>query len=141
MTGLPFSPNGFISEEYIENNETLNIGISPYKNAKRVILYDTNGNPVGVLGTAPVAGQLVIAVTGTRIQLPSAALSNGVILSANSANTAALTIGSSTVTNTVNGSGNGVILGAGASISTAVDNTNRIYCNGTSGDILSWLGS
>lgn len=94
-----------------------------------------------LLSTTPVTGQAVIAVTGTRIQLASNALNNGVIVFAKSTNSAAMTVGGSGVTNTVDGTGNGVILTAGSATSFAVSNTNALYVNGTNGDILSFSGS
>ena len=91
--------------------------------------------------TAPITGQATIAVTGTAVQLPSNRLTNGFIIPAKSTNSANITIGGSSVTNTVDGTGNGYILAAGASMSMAQHNTNLVYINGTSGDIVSFLGS
>ncbi|MHC5536676.1 hypothetical protein ACYOEI_00195 [Singulisphaera rosea] len=93
------------------------------------------GNPV--LAT----GQAIIAVTGTAVQLPSHALINGVIVTAHGTNAASITIGGSSVTNTLTGSGNGVELAAGASVSAAVSNTNQLWVNGTAGDWISFIGS
>ncbi len=132
---LPFTDE---NTERSVNSEHLQVGTI---GMKQVILLDSNGNPVGTLATAAVVGQTKIAVTGTAVQLPSGALSNGVILSAKTGNTASMTIGGVSVTNTIDGTGNGAILPAGASLSAAIDNTNRLYVNGTSGDILSWIGS
>ena len=95
----------------------------------------------GGLATVPLCGQAKIAVTGTRVQLGSNVLTNGVIVSAKSGNAAVVTIGGSAVTNTVDGTGNGYILAAGASVSFAVSNTNALYLNGTAGDIISFAGS
>lgn len=89
----------------------------------------------------PLNGQKVIAVTGTAVQLASNALSNGVIVTAKSTNTAAIVVGASTVTNVTDGTGAGYILEAGASVSWAMDNTNRLWINGTAGDIVSYAGS
>lgn len=101
-----------------------------------------SGTVSTTLSTAAVVGQAKIASTGTAVQLSAGALNNGVIISAASGNNAAgVTIGGSGVTNTVNGTGNGYILAPGASVSFAVDNVNRLYINGTTGDIVSWAGS
>lgn len=105
------------------------------------ILLQITGN---ALVSAPLTGQAKIATTGTAIQLDSSSqpLTNGVIISAVSGNNAAgVTIGGATVTNTVNGTGNGYILAPGASVSFAIANTNELYINGTIGDIVSWAGS
>lgn len=88
------------------------------------------------------AGQIVIAVTGTAIALPTLVGYNGIVLTAKAANNAAgMTIGSSTVTNTVNGTGNGYILAPGASVGVATSQFNQLYVNGTVGDIVSYLGT
>ncbi len=108
-----------------------------------------DGLPVTITGeldpklitTPPITGQAIIASTGTAVQLSSGILTNGVIITAFSENSAPITIGGATVTNTANGSGNGYILEAGASVSMAVDNTNRVYINGTAGDFISYCGS
>ena len=101
------------------------------------------GVPVSAnkLDTAPRVGQAKIVVTGTAVQLGTNTLLNGVIITAASANVATITIGTSAVTNTVDGTGNGYILAAGASISFAVNNTNVLYINGTAEDIISFSGS
>lgn len=90
---------------------------------------------------APKNGQAKIASTGTAVQLGSNTLTNGVIITALSTNTASITVGGSSVTNTTNGTGNGYILEAGASASWAVSNTNQLWINGTAGDIVSFAGS
>lgn len=91
--------------------------------------------------STPLTGQAKIASTGVAVRLGANVLNNGVIITAKSTNTAAITVGSSAVTNTVDGTGNGVILEAGSSTSFAVNNTNALYINGTSGDIVSFAGS
>lgn len=106
---------------------------------------DTSGNlkvnTAGSLVSAPINGQAKIASTGVAVQLPSNALTNGIIITAKSANAAPITVGGSGVTNTVDGTGNGYILEAGSSSSWAVNNTSAIYINGTIGDIVSFAGS
>lgn len=68
-------------------------------------------------------------------------MANGVIISALAANSGPVTLGGSDVTSDIDGSGNGYILEAGASVSFAGDNTSDIYINGTAGDIVSFAGS
>jgi hypothetical protein len=95
-----------------------------------------------VIPSAFKTGQAKISVTGTAVQLGSNTLTQGVLISALSANTASITIGtSSSVTNTVDGTGNGAILPAGSTKSIAATNTNLIWINGTAGDIISFIGS
>lgn len=97
------------------------------------------------LPSAFVTGQGKVATTGTSVQLSTTNLpiTLGVVLTAKSGNnTAGMTIGfGSTVTNTVDGTGNGYILAAGASVTLLVSNVNLIYINGTTGDEISYLGS
>ena len=95
----------------------------------------------GVLSPAPLNGQAKIASTGVAVQLPANPLLNGVIVTALSTNSATIEIGTSGVTNTVDGTGNGYILAAGASISWAVTDVSDLWINGTSGDIVSFAGS
>lgn len=91
-----------------------------------------------------LVGQAKIAVTSTAVRLnggTSQPLTNGIIISAPSGNVAPILIGGSGVTNTADGTGNGYVLAPGASISFAVNNTNVLYINGSSGDYVSWAGS
>lgn len=95
-----------------------------------------------VIPSAFKTGQAKVAVTGTAVQLGSNTLTQGVLISALSTNTASITIGtSSSVTNTIDGTGNGAILPAGSTKSIAATNTNLIWINGTAGDIISFIGS
>lgn len=87
----------------------------------------------------PAFGQ--VQMTGSAVQLSSNSLTNGVIITAKSSNTANIILGLAGVSTTEDGSGNGYILEPGSSISYACDNTNEIYAIGTSGDILSFAGS
>lgn len=92
--------------------------------------------------TTVVSGQVVIAVTGTAVPLPFNNLVNGVIIKAKGTNNAACgTVGPSTVTNTYDGTGNGYGLCAGEASSFAVPNTNRVWVNGTAGDIFTFEGN
>lgn len=93
----------------------------------------------GILSTTPLNGQT--KMTGSAVQLGSNILLNGVIVTAKSTNAAPIVIGGSGVTATVDGTGNGYILEAGASVSWAVTNTNVLYAIGTSADVLSFAGS
>ena len=87
-------------------------------------------------------GQAKIAVTGTAVQLGSNTLTQGVLISAKASNAADITIGTSSgLTNTTDGTGNGLIVPAGSTKSVAATNTNLIYINGTAGDIVSFIGS
>ena len=102
------------------------------------------GSLLPALVGGPLVGQSKIVSTGVAVRLnggTSQPLTNGLIITALSTNTATIEVGGSGVTNTIDGTGNGYILAAGASVSFAVTNANDIYINGTSGDIVSWAGS
>lgn len=107
---------------------------------------DANGNlltsSAGAAGPATsVQGQLKVATTGTAVQLPSHAITQGVAISAKATNAADILVGGSAVTNTDDGTGNGVVLSPGSSLSINVANTNALYINGTAGDSVSYIGS
>ncbi len=123
-------------------------------NAKRVGLYaydytnsvwrrfgiDASGFIKPSVTTTPVTTQY--KVTASAVQMASNALTNGVIITAKSTNAANVFIGTSSgVTTTADGTGNGTILEPGASLSWAVDNTNRFWVIGTANDVLSFSGS
>jgi len=114
---------------------------SVIKQLQRIVQSDTNGNAVNVPTATPVFGQVVIVTTNTAIQLGSNVLANGVVITAKSTNVADITVGGSGVTNVANGSGNGDILEPGSGRSFVVNNTNVLYINGTSGDVISFSGS
>lgn len=85
--------------------------------------------------------QAKIASTGTAVALPANRLTSGLICMAVTSNAAPITIGTASVTNTTNGTGNGAIIQPGAGWSAAVNNSNLIYINGTTGDIVSCWGN
>ena len=101
-------------------------------------LLDINSNK---LDTIPRVGQAKIATAGAAVQLDNKVLINGVIVTALFTNASAIALGTASVADTVDGTGDGYILEAGASSSFAVDNINRLYINGTAGDIVSFAGS
>lgn len=97
--------------------------------------------PVALPLANQITGQAVIATTGTAVQLGSNVLVNGVTIVAAVTNVANIIVGGSGVTNTANGSGNGLVLPPGASITIAVPNTNDIYINGTAADYISFISN
>lgn len=92
------------------------------------------------LVTVPLVGQAKINITGTAVQLSTQTLLNGVIISARSTNVNPIALGTSSVANTVDGTGNGYILESGCSVSVACANANDLWINGTLGDFVSWIG-
>jgi len=84
-----------------------------------------------------VAFQISIASSATPQQLPSWALVNGGTLAAKTGNTAAIAISPNPA---VSGS-NGFLLGAGQQAPFTGSNTNQLWVEGTSGDVLSFLGN
>lgn len=92
--------------------------------------------------THATTGQVKIAITGTAVNLPNADLLNGIIVKAKSANNAACgLIGPASVTNAVDGTGNGYIICPGEASSFAVPNTKFLWVNGTAGDIFTFEGN
>lgn len=89
--------------------------------------------------STPFIGQA--QVSGTATALEDNALLNGVIISAKTTNAGPVMIGTSDVTVTSDGTGNGYILEPGGSVSFAVSNTNVLYVVGTGGDVISFAGS
>ena len=84
---------------------------------------------------ALVTFQVAIVTTGTAQQLPSNSVLNSITLSAKAGNTASVSVGSaSTVTSTT-----GYILAAGATVTIPCrsGNTNEIWIEGTSADVVS----
>jgi hypothetical protein len=92
-----------------------------------------------VTRSAPLTGQVKIAVTGVAVQLPDKITTNGIEIT--NCGTTAILWGGADVTNVADGTGNGYVLAAGATASTATDNANRIWVNGTAGGWISFLGS
>lgn len=87
-----------------------------------------------------VTGQAKIAVTGTRIALPSAAVST-VIVTALCTNGAPIVVGGSAVTNTIDGTGNGYVVEACSSAPINVSQLSAININGTAPDGASYVAS
>ena len=90
---------------------------------------------------APLAGQLEIAVTGTAIQLAAVAtpLPGGlVIVGAAADNAASGTAGATGLSEEVNGTGNGAIVIAGATVPLFADDLADCWVNGEAGDIFWW---
>jgi hypothetical protein len=140
LKSQPFGPNRapvLVGTSSTDGSTPIPVAVNPATGA--LILSVSNA-----LVSAPLVGQAKIASTGTAVQLnggTSQPLTNGVIITALSGNAATIEIGGSGVTNTSNGTGNGYILAAGASISFAAADTSDIWINGSSGDIVSWAGS
>lgn len=131
----------------VDTNNNLQVGQATAANLNATVVgtgtfaTQVTANP---LVSSPLVGQSKVAVTGTAVRLnggTSQPLTNGIIISAPAGNTGPISIGTSSVNNTQDGTGNGYLLAAGASISFAVNNTNDIYINGLSGDYVSWAGS
>lgn len=112
-----------------------------YKALDEMYVAASKGQPGNILLGYVVTGQKAIAFTGTAINLPDNPLKNGVIITAKSTNLNNLIIGMSNVQNTQDGTGNGYILEPGSSVSYAVTNTNTIWVNGVTSDVISWSGS
>lgn len=103
----------------------------------------TLGSPTYVASSNPatiVTGQLALAA-GTRSQMPSVALTNGIVIKSDAANTAKVLIGGSTVTATADGTGTGYILAPGEAVSFGVANASAIYAISSATAVLSYQGN
>lgn len=80
-------------------------------------------------------GQVTVAVTNTAVVLTTQACA-GVVVQALAANAGNVVIGDSSVT-----TANGFQLQPGQSTGVSIDNVNKLYVNGTSGDGVCWIGS
>jgi len=110
-------------------------------NATGELTASSNIDSIAVPTNSPRTGQAVIAVTGTAVRLSVASVilpGGSVFLTALTDNAAAMTAGGSTVTNTIDGTGNGIIIGPGSNVVVFTDDLNTVYVNGTAGDVISW---
>jgi len=87
----------------------------------------------------PTTGQAKIAVTSTAVMLPITVPFKQIIIIAKVTNTADILVGIESVANTEDGTGTGVIVPPGASITMAASDSIPLYINGTSGDIISYI--
>lgn len=102
---------------------------------------DATIGSIAVPAGNPRTGQAVIAVTGTAVRLIVASVplpGGSVFLTARPTNTASMTVGGAAVTNATDGTGAGLILAAGSNAVVFADDLNKVYVNGTAGDIMSW---
>ncbi|MGU3417787.1 hypothetical protein [Methylobacterium sp. D54C] len=95
-----------------------------------------------------VTGQVRIVTTGTPVQLPSAALRNGLVVKAHMANAPqnpaagySAAVGPAGVTTQYDGAGNGYPLAPGEAGSFACANAQAVWVNGTAGDIFAYEGN
>lgn len=98
---------------------------------------DSIATPTG----APIVGQVAIAVTGTAVRLSAVSVvlpGGSLLVCALAGNSAAGTCGGSTVTDDVDGTGNGLIIEAGDTRVVFASDLSDVYVNGTAGDIFTW---
>ena len=89
----------------------------------------------------PLVGQVVIAVTGTAVQLSSVPWllpTSSIQVYALSGNGAAGAVGGEEVLNIVDGTGNGFILEAGQNAVIMARRLDDVWVNGTAGDIFTY---
>jgi hypothetical protein len=99
-------------------------------------------NPVSDLPSKLYTGQNTVGTPGTAVNLPSALLFQGVVITALPGNKSQITVGPVGVTNATTGSGNGTVLAQGQATSFAVNNLNLLWINATNaGDGVSYNGS
>ncbi len=131
--------------QLVPRGGSLSIAVSPSFRISAVEASDIPASASLVQTPVPsivVAGQVVIATTGMPVQLPSAALQNGIVVKSLTTNsTASQTIGGAGLTNAVDGTGNGYVMLPGEAAAFAVANANLIYVNGTAGDVFTYQGN
>ncbi len=91
--------------------------------------------------SAPLTGQAKVAVTGTAVPLGAGVLFNGVLVKAATSNVGTILIGTSAVTVTVGGAGNGYPLAPGDTVVFAAGNLSQVFINGTANDYVSFAGN
>ena len=115
---------GFYNKEYIQNQETVDIGGG--NQAKRVVLYDTNGNAISSGAATTVGdGRLTVTTAGTAVQFAAQACKYVIIVGL-PGNTNAVVVGASTVVSAT-ASRRGVVLYAEQSQRFDVTNMNLLY--------------
>jgi len=120
----------------IDQNGTLSVGGSESSEPINII---TTG--IDVPDSPPVVGQSVIAVTGTAIRLSAVSVplpGSVVLVRCDSENAGPITVGGSTVTNDIDGTGNGIIVRPGDIVPVFASDLNQVYVNGTATYVFSW---
>ena len=108
------------------------------------LLPDASGSLPVVNGAPPstfYTGQIIIAVTGTEVCLPSHSILNGLVVKARSANAANGFVGPTGVTRTDDGTGNGYRILPGEAWAGAVSDSSAVCVNGTANDIFYYSGN
>lgn len=112
---------------------------SLYTKAEAACSYPTSTISALTACGAPVIFQ--VKMTGSSVQFPTNTLVNGLFCTAKGSNAAAIEIGPSGVTTTVDGTGNGYSVAAGSGWSGATSNSNLVYAIGTNNDVLFCSGN
>jgi hypothetical protein len=108
-----------------------------------VAIINADGS-VATIGQGAVAATLYAdqqVVTASAVALTAQALVNGLTLRAKASNVGPVFVGGSGVTPTDDGTGNGFVLPAGASVSLPVSNASAVYIIGTANDIVYVAGN
>lgn len=121
--------SNFPATQPVSGTVTANQGTSPWIISGTVVANPTT--PTTVLN-----GQVTVAVTNTAIVISGSASVSGVIVQALAGNVGNVVVGANTVT-----TANGFQLQPGQATSVAIDNLNKIFVNGTSGDGVCFIGS
>lgn len=135
----PSTVDGFYHYEYIANQETIDIGSN--NRAKRVILFDSNGNQIfSGAGSAIVSGTKTVASAGTAVQITAASTPcKGVWLSGDTVAGVLLAVGDSGVVANVTGQKGIIIIPGNDPIFLAVSNLNLLWVDAaTSGGKLAY---
>lgn len=130
MSGLGFDPNGYYNDQYVANQETRNIGVGPYKNAKAVILYDSSGNEISIpsAGTSIVSGTKTVTTAGTAVQVSAGSVAiKGIWVCADLIVGIVVTVGDSSVVGNATGMKGLVLTPGNPPIFISITNLNTIW--------------
>jgi hypothetical protein len=91
------------------------------------------------VGPNVFVGQVKIAVTGTAVQLPQNLCLVGITIINRGAN--AIFLGAAGVTNTSAGAGNAYEIPSAGQVVMCIDDTSKLYINGTANDYITFIGT
>ena len=126
---LPYSVDGFLNDEYLQNRESLQL---TDVNLKRVVLYDASGNAITPIGIASGIsdGRKVVTTAGTREALAASTACTKVVICAETDNTGVIVVGGTTCVASL-ATRRGIPLESGDTVTIEIDNLSKINLDST----------
>ena len=127
MSFVRIAPTNTYRSDQIDSQEYVDLGAAGL--AKRVVLFDSNGNEISPIGSSGSLndGRQTVTTAGTRVQLSAASVAcTRVTITAETDNTDYIVVGGSTVVAAL-ATRRGAPLGPGDSITLNVNNLNLVY--------------